>query len=273
MKFFSLIVLAIILATGCRPVKKVQKIEDAISKKDTAETVVVKPEIEAVDSFSIVKSIINNLTRQRIDFKTFTAKIKVDYEGKDGGDQATAYVRMQKDSIIWISLTGALGIEGFRLMINKDSVKLMNKLQKTIQYRRISYLQDLTEVPIDFYGLQDLIIGNPVFLDSNVVSYKASENELLVLMVGDVFKNLTTLENKDFKVVHSKLDDVDPLRNRTCDITFDDYEYVNGVNFAKQRKITVSEHSKLDINLDFKQYNFNVPVTFPFDISNKYKVK
>jgi len=37
---------------------------------------------------------------------------------------------MQKDSIIWVSLTGLLGIEGYRMIVNKDSVKLMNKLKK-----------------------------------------------------------------------------------------------------------------------------------------------
>ena len=103
------------LITSCRPSKKVQRIQDAISKKDTVQATIVKPLEEAVDSFSIVKSIIGNLNKQRVDFKTFSAKIKVDYQGKESGDQnATAYIRILKDSIIWISLTGALGIEGVR---------------------------------------------------------------------------------------------------------------------------------------------------------------
>lgn len=271
MKAFVYIGIVLLLIAGCRPAKKVQKIEDAISKKDTTEAVKVKPEV--VDSFSIVKNIISNLERQRINFKTFTAKVKVDYEGKDGGDQATANIRIQRDSLIWISLTGPLGIEGFRLMVNKDSVMLMNKLNKTIQFRSINYLQELTDVPVDFNSLEDLIIGNPVFIDSNIVSYKASENELLVLMVGDIFKNLVTLENKNFKMVHSKLDDIDPMRNRTCDITYDGYETNNNINFSTARKITVSEHSKLDINLEFKQYNFDETVTFPFNIPKNYKTK
>jgi hypothetical protein len=45
---------------GCRPVKKVENIEQVVAKKDSAETVIVNPEKEAVDSFSIVKSIITN---------------------------------------------------------------------------------------------------------------------------------------------------------------------------------------------------------------------
>jgi outer membrane lipoprotein-sorting protein len=120
--------------------------------------------------------------------------------------------------------------------------------------------------------MQDLVIGNPVFIDSNIVSYKENNNnELLVLMSGNIFKHLITLDNKDYKVLHSKLDDIDVVRNRTCDITFSDYENGAGVPFSLTRKISVAERSKLDINLEFKQYVFNQPTTFPFSIPKNYK--
>jgi hypothetical protein len=263
----SAFVLACII-TGCRPAKKVQRIEQSISKKDTTATVIVTP---AIDSFSIVKNIVDSLNQKRIDFSSFSAKIKVDYEGKEGGDQATAYVRIQKDSIIWLSLTGALGIEGYRLMITRDSFRLMNKLEKTVQYRSIAYLQEITEVPFDFYSLQDVIVGNPVFIDSNIVSYKNTNNELLVLMIGNVFKHLLTIENGDYRIRHSKLDDVNPIRNRTCDITYDAYEYTGDFYFSTKRRISVAEKSKLDINVEFKQYSFNKPQDYPFNIPKNYK--
>lgn len=268
MKKIAYIFMFIAAIAGCRPAKKVQHIEVAISKKDTASRVTEK---KTVDSFSLVKNIISNLAKQRIDFTTFNAKVKIDYEGKEHSDQATAYIRVQKDSIIWISLTGALGIEGIRVIINNDSVKLMNKLDKTIEFRSIAYLQELTEVPFDFYALQDVVIGNPVFIDSNIVSYKSTGDELLVLMVGDIFKHLITLSTPDFKVLHSKLDDVDSIRNRTADITYDGYENAGSFNFSTKRKITIAEKSKLDINLEFKSYSFNKPQDYPFNIPKNYK--
>lgn len=257
---------------SCRPAKKVQRIESAISKKDTAEAVIVKPP-KTVDSFELVKDIVYNLNKNRINFTTFSAKVRVEYEGKDNSNQANAYIRIQKDSLIWVSLTGALGIEGYRALITRDSVMLMNKLDKTIQYRSISYLQDITKVPFDFYALQDFIVGNPIFLDSNIVSFKSANDQLLVSMVGTVFKNLITIDNQSLNIVHSKLDDINPLKNRTADITYDDYEKQDSINFSTKRKITVSEKSKLDINLDFKNYNFNKLQDYPFNIPKNYKVR
>ncbi len=120
--------------------------------------------------------------------------------------------------------------------------------------------------------MQDIIVGNPVFIDSNLLSYKVnSNNELLILMGGSLFKNQVTLSNTDYKVLHSRLDDNDTGRNRTCNITFGGYETGAGFPFSTQRKISVEEQSKFDIDLDFKQYSFNQPVSFPFNIPKNYK--
>lgn len=258
---------------ACKSVKKVQTIEKAINKKDTTQTVVVK-ENPGVDSAVIVKDIMSKVMSRKIDFTTFNAKIKVDYEGAQESQHVTAYLSMQKDSIIMMKI--ALSPYGVvaDILVNKDSVILVRtKGEKSVQYRSINYLQDVTQIPFNFYTLQDIIIGNPVFLDSNVVSYKASPDRLLVLMVGDVFKHLVTLDNTDFRVLHSKLDDVDMQRNRTCDITFSNYEPVNGYQFATYRQISVAEKSKLDIYLEFKDYSFNDALKYTFSIPKNYRRK
>jgi hypothetical protein len=168
-----------------------------------------------------------------------------------------------------------MGIPGVGLeaKIRKDSVFVYWHQEKSVTNRSISYLQELTEIPFNFSTLQDLLIGNPVFLDSNVVSYKASNNQLLVLMVGDLFKHLITLNNTDFKVLHSKLDDVDIQRNRTCDITFSTYQPMGPYSFATYRSISIAEKSKLNLYLDFKEFSLNEPLKYNFDLPKKYKLK
>ncbi|BAV10282.1 protein of unknown function [Filimonas lacunae] len=262
----------LVLAVACRPAKKVQRIENAISKKDTVAKVVVKPE-DVVDSMSLVQTEVKKLHNHKIPFTTFSGKVRVEYEDKDGGNQANANIQMQKDSAIWISLTGPFNIEGFRLLVTKDSVRLMNKIKKTVQFRSIEYLQELTQIPFDFYTLQDLIIGNPVFIDGKVHSYKNSDNGLQVLILGKLFKHLVTIDVPNQRVLHSKLDDVDSVRNRTCDITFDKYETNNDISFSTYRKISVAEHSRLDVSLEFKKYSFTDPVSFPFNIPKNFKKK
>ncbi|MGG2357476.1 DUF4292 domain-containing protein, partial [Salmonella enterica] len=71
-----------------------------------------------------------------------------------------------------------LGIkqEGMQVKVKRDSVFLYKKIgERYVQNRSISYLQEVTQIPFDFSTLQDLIIGNPVFIDSNIVSYKDND--------------------------------------------------------------------------------------------------
>jgi hypothetical protein len=275
MKRITVFLACSLILFACKTVKKTAGIQEAISKKDTAQTVVVK-EIK-VDSGAIVRDILQKVVKNKIDYQTFNAKIKVDYESAEKSDNYTFYVSIRKDSVILIKVKGSfLGISslGLEAKITRDSLILVQLVgDKSVQYRSISYLQEISQVPFDYYTLQDIIMGNPIYIDSNVLSYKASANELLVQMAGDVFKHLLTLNNSDFHILHSKLDDINVQRNRTCDISQNTYEPLGGYQFATYRKITVSEKSKLDIYLDFKEYSLNEPLKYTFEIPKNLKRK
>lgn len=266
--FLLLGLVMLIFAFSCRPTKKLQT---AISRKDTTHTVIVND--SKADSIKFVQEVFNKVKSRKINFNTFSAKIKVDYTGKDGkGPDLTVFVRMQKDSVIWLSINATVfSYEAFRVLITHDSVIVLNKKDKLVQFRSLSYLQELTQLPFDFSTVQDLIVGNPIYLDSNIVSFKKNESSVMLLSTGKFFKHLMTLSNNDFTLEHSKLDDIDIARNRTCDLTYTDYENKNGMQFSTGRKITVAEKSKLDIDMNFKQYSFNETLSYPFSIPKNYK--
>ena len=146
----------------------------------------------------------------------------------------------------------------------------MNKQNREVQYRSLDYLQEVTEIPFDYNTLQDLLIGNPVFIDSNIVYYKKTDNQILFSMAGKFFKHLITLSGDNYFLMHSKLDDVDISRSRTADLTYADYENKSGFNFSTYREITVSEKNRLDIRLNFKQYEFNKELSVSFNIPKNY---
>lgn len=267
------LVLMIGAMASCRSTKKIQT---AIGKKDTLVRVTVPTATNTTstiknDTLIYIQNTLSKLTSNKINYHTFTGKINVDYRGSDGKSyNVNANVRMYKDSAIWISANAILGIEAMRVLITKDSVKLLDKLNKTYTARSVSYLQDVTSLPLNLHILQDLIIGNPVFLDSNIVSYSAGNNIITMLSIGTYFKNLITLDESDKTLMHSKLDDADIARSRTADLTYSDYDDKKGPLFSTKRRIVVAEKNRLDIKLDFKQYSFNDDVSFPFSIPKNY---
>jgi hypothetical protein len=261
---------AIFATQSCRTTKQINK---AIAPKDT--TVVTVPNTTTADSIKMVNETMQKLHSHYIDFKTFNAKIKVEYEDSKGKQpDITAVVRIMKDSAIWVSLTASIfNIEVFRMLITKDSLILMNIHEKEVQYRSLDYLQEVTEIPFDYNAIQDLLIGNPIFLDSNVVSFKKGESSILVSTLGSYFKHLLTLSPDNILLLHSKLDDIDVSRNRTADITYGDFESKNGIDFSTYREVTVSEKNKVDIRLNYKQYEFNKELSVYLKVPKNYKRK
>ena len=85
-----------------------------------------------------------------------------------------------------------------------------------------------------------------------------------------MFKNLLTLDSES-RPIHSKLDDINLVRNRTAEISYAEYETKKGLPFATKRRIIVAERNRLEIRLDFKQYEFGGDQSFPFSIPKNYE--
>ncbi|MGI8598069.1 MAG: DUF4292 domain-containing protein [Chitinophagaceae bacterium] len=269
MNRFFILILSVALMASCRSTKK---ISTAIAKKDTSEQHMVFVDDKAhADSVAFMKNTLNQLQANKIDYTTFNAKVNVDYRDATGKNyDVNATVRMYKDSAVWVSVNAILGIEALRVLITRDSVKLLDKQNKIYTARSVDYLQEVTALPLGLKTVQDLLVGNPVFLDSNVVAYARGSNTISLLSIGNLFKNFLTLNESDNSIIRSKLDDVDIRYNRSADLNYSDYDNKKGFLFATKRRLNFIEKKNLDIRLDFKQYDFNTEVSFPFSVPRGY---
>jgi hypothetical protein len=284
MGFFQKMILVTFLVAsigiGISSCRSAKKITTAISTTDSvqrkADTSQKKPDETTkedlhADSLKYIGQLYDHIKSNTIDCRTFSAKLKVHYEGSDGKNyEFNAFVRLQKNKIIWISVNDLLGFEAFRAMITPDSVKVLNKLDKVVQLRSVNYLQEMSHLPFDFNTLQSILLGNPIYLDSNILFYRKDAQGISVLSVGPVFRNYLTLNN-DLYLKRSKLDDVDQLQARSCDITYGEYERTDTVMFSTYRKIAVAEKARLDVEMSFKNIRFNENLDFPFSIPKNYK--
>ena len=262
-----ILILICLFFTQCRSGKI---ITNAIAPRDTTKVVVVNSNN---DSNLLINSTKELIQKNIIDFKTFSAKIKLDIDDSKGKKpDLLANIRMIKDSAIWISISASiLNIEVFRVLVTKDSVILLNKQDKEVQYRSINYLQEITEIPFDFKTLQNLLVGNPIFYNDSNITVRKLEDFLLVSSINKDFKNLLTISTNDNTLKHSKLDDVNFARNRTADFTYDNYEENMGFKFSTYRQIVASEKNKLDVRMNFKQFEFNKELSVYFSVPKNYK--
>jgi hypothetical protein len=256
--------------TSCRSTKKIQT---ALVKKDTIQAIILSDlERARLDSIAFIKEQYAQLQSKRIQYITFNAKLDVDYEDGTGQQlNLNAQLRMYKDSLIWASITAILGIEGLRAYITKDSVKILDKQNKVYIARSVAYLTEVTALPLDLTLLQDLLIGNPVFLDTTLHTYSKGNGTTSLQGVNSFFRLLFTIAEQEKVLLSTKLDDLDLTRNRTSFLVYAEYDNRTGINFSQRRNIAVSEKKKLNVELRFKQYAFNETLSFPFSIPKNYR--
>lgn len=253
---------------SCRSTKKIQQ---AITKRDTASVAVIAGPTYA-DSVRYISNMIDSIHSRELSFTTFSARTKVVYANKDGKQpDFIAYIRMKKDSIIWLSLANDIGIEGIRMLISPDSVKVMDKLAKTIQIRPLSSLQELSQIPFSFFDLQRMIVGQAILFDKkNVTSYTQMPEKFVLFSNSGSLKNALHV-NGQFYVEKSSIDDVHPSLNRRADVFYKDYEWKDGYAFSTLREIFISHKDIFSVQMKFKEYHFDELLSFPFTVPRKFK--
>jgi hypothetical protein len=122
------------------------------------------------------------------EFKFDWLGMKIDAETQNEGESLSfkATVRMRRDSAIWISLSPALGIEVFRVLITQDSVKYISRIPENKYYYLGGFqsLNELLGVEMDFPMLQDLLIGNAIGLDREEGRFRSEIDEDNYLLIS-----------------------------------------------------------------------------------------
>jgi hypothetical protein len=262
----SIAFVVVLFSFACANVKKVQVIQDALALKVMPDSAALA-EKARLDSVMMVEGIVHNIAHTKINFKTMNAKLKMDYETSKNKDSYIANLSIQKDSGMYITIRGAMGVIGLKAFINKDSVVLVFPLSKKVERHPLTYLQEVVKIPLSYQTIEDLVVGNPIFMDSfQMISYKVINERLQVSLMGKLFKNLVILSEDNTKLVQLKLDDVDITKHRTCDINYSQHTLVNNTQFPLMRTISINAQSKLDIGMEIKEFNFDEPLKYTFAV-------
>ncbi len=262
-RFLYLAILILVFAS-CATSRKVQVIQNALTSKDSANQ---QSMIEAakVDSGLIVQNLIDKIVNEKITFTTLNAKVKVDYETVDKSDALIANISIEKGKAIYIIVRGTMGVIGLKAIITQDSVLLSYPLTKKQEKKPLSYLQELLKIPFSYATIEDLLVGNPIFMDHvSIVNYKVNNNKLQIGLVGSLFKNLISLSEDNQKVLHLKLDDIHINQQRTCDITYYNHTPVQQNQFPLNRDIAIASQSRFEIHMEIKEFSFNEPLKYNF---------
>lgn len=212
----------------------------------------------------------------------FSAKVTV----QKSENSFNGNLRIRKDSVIWISITPALGIEAARAMITPDSVKFLNRLETTYFAGEFSYLNEMLKTDLDFDMLQSLLIGNDFsFYENNVFKssvdgmlYKLStvgraklkkyiktSEDTLTLLTQDIW-----LDPETYKISKVQLKEL--KQNQKLEAEYSGFAKIDSLLFPYNLNYqAMSDKEKIEISVEISKANATGPLDFPFNISSKYQ--
>lgn len=117
------------------------------------------------------------MANNAFDFKHLTLKAKAVYSAPNQKQSFSMSIKMKKDTAIWVSISG-FGFEVMRVLIESDSVRLMNKLNKTYTVKGIEDLRSLVNFDVTLSQLQNLLVGNSPYIATDYSLYQG-ENKML----------------------------------------------------------------------------------------------
>lgn len=194
-------------------------------------------------------------------------------------------LRIQRDSIIWVTISPALGIEAVRAMITPDSVFVMNRIDKSYLSTDFGYVNRLINAALDFDMLQAFLTGND-FAFYEVPQFRASidgglyrlntsnrnklkkyirrHEDVLTIPLQTVWLDPTT-----YKIVRIQVKELE-VEGRKVTASYSDFSEVNGQPYPSKISIEASAEESIDLELEFTRIERNAGVEFPFRIPSTY---
>lgn len=215
-----------------------------------------------------VRKVVKNHETNALDVKTVRGKLAIDFDNGDNSQSFSVNYRMEKDKAIWLS--AAFGV--VKAYITPQNVSFYNKLDNTYFNGDYSYISNVLGTPINFDQLQNVLLGQAITpLQPNNLSLVIQDNKYVLKPEQQqaLYKQLFFIEPMYFKIASQQI--AQPEAQRLLTINYSDYQMVDGQAFPDKIIATAQEkNNTTTITLEYKNIEFNAPVSFPFEIPSGY---
>ena len=252
--------------------------------------------------------LIRHIDKNKFDFEWLGMKLDAEFTNGDDQQGFKATVRMRKDSAVSVSVSPALGIEVLRLIVDKDSLKMVSDIpgDRYVFLGSVDQLSALAKIDLDVSTLQDLLIGNPIGLSREEGKMKSGielqdvEYYTLVSRMSRRVRRATEsqdslsnhegrrkskrledndwisskfwIESNNYKIVKCELTDI--RTRRMVQINYSDFDEEDLSHYPHKCNIQIDD-IKGKTSLDFRIIRLNTQnhYDFSFDYDKDYPIK
>jgi len=228
----------------------------------------------------------SKLKESELKFEWLSLKFDASYTEKKKNTDFKGQIRVRKDSIIWITITPAMGIEMIRMVITNDSVQYVNRFEKNYFKGDYELVSNFLQIHVDFDILQSIILGNDFqFYETNSfrasidnLEYKLSTTERRkirkeaedastdpVILLQNIW-----LDPESFKITRVDLKEY-MKDNRKLEAYYEDFLPLDNQHYPATLNYNIMADDILKIRINYNKVTMNEPMAFPFSIPENYE--
>jgi hypothetical protein len=225
-----------------------------------------KPVVKSIiDTTKPIAPEIIDVLKNSFEFDYLSYKAKCDYKDPNMDQSFTMNIRMKRDSILWISIT-AVGFEVARAVLDKDSVKVISRLEKKYFVYGYDYIKKLSGTTLSLGQIQNLLTANLLFLPENYAS-TAEKNKFKT--TEGYIENTVTLDDKS-KILEQLLQHM--VEQSNANVLYTNFKKTDKQQFPGTVDISVvTPKRNISLMMENSGVNTDVIDAFPFEISSKYE--
>ncbi len=215
-------------------------------------------------------SLMHRIAANQTGYKTFSGRAKLAWDDGKSEQDFQASMRMKKDSLFWMSITGPMNVEGARVLITPDTFQLMNKVNGDYEGHGFGFLNNWLLFPVSFAMLQQIMAGEKLDIREKASTAVYQDSVFVIYCESDKMLEKIWVNSLNYTV--SKILLKDKLLTQQMSITFDSYNLIEGKPFSYHRDIEVNRDGVvLKLTIDFTKIRLNETLTYPFEVSEKHK--
>jgi hypothetical protein len=231
------------------------------------------------------QTLIDSVLNSQFEFEWLSAKISGKYKDAKQSFSFKGNMKIKKDSLIWMSISPGLGLELGRVLMDKDSIRFMNRFEKTDYKSSYHDLSVKVQSPLSFQRIQALLLGNP-FDEFTAKKYYADVvNQLFTLssLSAKQIKKVDRNRRKSNKEIYWA--EINPMNskilsqqyknyylNRTLAVEYQDFEFHETFDFAESIDLSILTDQEVSLSLSYSKIHLNKTQKFPFNVPKSYEI-
>jgi len=218
---------------------------------------------------SFLKKKLSSHERRNVVSANASAKIFVEGEGQSMG--ATANIIWVRDSVMWLNVK-KLGFEVARALVTRDSVFVLNRLEKTYSAKALESLQRQYSLPAGFELVQSLLLASPWFFPDIQLETDVKDGYHRLAGSNSRFAADYRIEETAFWLRQEIF--LQPREARTVSAKFDNYKktaLAGWFPYLRTVEAFSPETGNLRLSIELNDVEFNVPKSFRFEIPKHYE--